>query len=112
MITYLSASKTLDFIVEGLDEYTGVTIVSSHSEEIRHMIVSVMGRGVTVYSGKHGHGKRGETKEIDIIYTVVTRLELNKLNAEIEKIESNAFVVMHSVKDTRGGMIKQRPLKH
>jgi uncharacterized membrane-anchored protein YitT (DUF2179 family) len=112
MITYLAASKTLDFIVEGLEEYIGVTIISSHHEEIRQMIISKMGRGVTVYSGKRGYGKRGEIKEIDIIYTVITRLELNKLNVEIEKIEPNAFVVMNSVKDTKGGMIKKRPLQH
>ncbi|MFN8323341.1 MAG: YitT family protein [Chitinophagales bacterium] len=112
MITYLSASKTLDFVVEGIEEYMGVTIISSHSEEIRQMIIQTMGRGVTVYSGKRGYGKRGETRETDIIYTVVTRLELNKLNTEIEKIEPHAFVVMNSVKDTRGGMIKKRPLKH
>jgi uncharacterized membrane-anchored protein YitT (DUF2179 family) len=112
MITYLSASKTLDFLVEGIDEYIGVTIVSSKNNEIGKMIVEVMGRGVTVYSGKRGFGKRGETKEVDIIYTVITRLELNKLNTEIEKIEPDAFVVMNSVKDTKGGMIKKRPLKH
>ncbi len=112
MITYLAASKTLDFIVEGIEEYIGVTIVSTHSEEIREMIITTMGRGVTVYSGKRGYGKRGETKEVEIIYTVVTRLELNKLNTEIEKIEPTAFVVMNSVKDTKGGMIKRRPLDH
>jgi uncharacterized membrane-anchored protein YitT (DUF2179 family) len=112
MITYLAASKTLDFIVEGLEEYIGVTIISTHNEEIRQMIIDKMGRGVTVYSGKRGYGKRGEVKEIDIIYTVITRLELNKLNVEIEKIEPNAFVVMNSVKDTKGGMIKKRPLQH
>jgi uncharacterized membrane-anchored protein YitT (DUF2179 family) len=112
MITYLAASKTLDFIVEGIEEYTGVTIVSSHSEEIRQMIIHKMGRGVTVYSGKKGYGKRGETKDVEIIYTVITRLELNKLNTEIEKIEPTAFVVMNSVKDTKGGMIKKRPLEH
>jgi uncharacterized membrane-anchored protein YitT (DUF2179 family) len=107
MITYLSASKTLDFIVEGIDEYMGVTIISSHSNEIRQMIIDVMGRGVTVYSGKRGYGKSGETRDVDIIYTVITRLELNKLNTEIEKIEPNAFVVMNSVRDTKGGMIKK-----
>jgi len=110
MITYLSASKTLDFIVEGIDEYIGVTIVSSKSEEIRQMIIDTMGRGVTVYSGKRGFGKRGETKDTDIIYTVITRLELNRLNTEIEKIDSHCFIVMNSVKDTKGGMIKRRPL--
>ncbi len=112
MITYLAASKTLDFIIEGIDEYIGVTIISSHNEEIRQMIINEMGRGVTVYSGKKGYGKSGETKNIDILYTVITRLELNKLNTEIEKLEPNAFVVMNSVKDTKGGMIKKRPLDH
>ena len=112
MITYLSASKTLDFIIEGIEEYIGVTIISSHSDEIREMIINKLGRGVTVYTGKRGYGKKGETRDTDIIYTVITRLEINKLNTEIEKIEPDAFVVMSSVKDTKGGMIKKRPLKH
>ena len=110
MITYLSASKTLDFIVEGIEEYIGVTIVASQSEEIRQMIINTMGRGVTVYTGKRGYGKRGDTQDTDIIYTVITRLEINKLTTELEKIEPNAFVVMNSVKDIKGGMIKKRPL--
>lgn len=112
MITYLAASKTLDFIIEGIEEYIGVTIISSHSDEIREMIINKLGRGVTVYTGKRGYGKKGETRDTDIIYTVITRLEINKLNTEIEKIEPDAFVVMSSVKDTKGGMIKKRPLKH
>jgi uncharacterized membrane-anchored protein YitT (DUF2179 family) len=112
MITYLAASKTLDFIVEGIEEYIGVTIISSHNEEIRQMIIHKMGRGVTVYNGKRGYGRHGETSEIDILYTVNTRLELNKLTTEIEKIDPTAFVVMNSVKDTKGGMIKKRPLEH
>jgi uncharacterized membrane-anchored protein YitT (DUF2179 family) len=110
MITYLSASKTLDFIVEGIEEYIGVTIISNKSEDMRLMIIETIGRGVTVYRGKRGFGKRGETADVDIIYTVITRLEINKLNTEIEKIEPEAFVVMHSIKDTKGGMIKKRPL--
>jgi len=56
--------------------------------------------------------KNSISKEMDIIYTVITRLELNKLNTEIEKIEPNAFIIMNSIKDIRGGMIKKRPLKH
>lgn len=112
MITYLSASRTLDFIVEGIDEYVGVTVISSQSEKIRQMIIHTMGRGVTVYNGSKGYGKRGEMKEIEIIYTVITRLELNKLNTEIKKIEPDAFVIMNQVKDAKGGMIKKRSLKH
>jgi uncharacterized membrane-anchored protein YitT (DUF2179 family) len=113
MITYLAASKTLDFIVEGIEEYIGVTIVSSHSNDIRLMIIEIMGRGVTIYKGERGFGKTGfSNKEVDILYTVITRLELSKLNTEIEKIDPSAFVVMNSVKDTKGGMIKRRPLSH
>jgi len=112
MITYLSASKTLDFIVEGIDEYIGATIVSAHSDKIRTMIIQKIGRGVTVYKGRRGFGNHGEKSEIDIVYTVITRLELNKLKMELEKIDANAFVVMSAVKDTKGGMIKKRPHKH
>ena len=112
MITYLAASKTLDFLVEGIEEYIGVTIVSSKCEEIKEMIYNKLGRGVTVYSGKKGFGKRGLKEDNDIIFTVITRLEVSKLNTELEKIAPNAFVVMHAVKDTKGGMIKKRPLNH
>ena len=112
LITYLAASKTLDFVIEGIEEYTGVTIISSHSEDIRIMIIEQMGRGVTIYSGRRGYGKRGNAVDVEIIYTVVTRLELNKLNTEIQKIDPHSFVVMSSVKDTKGGMIKKRALKH
>lgn len=110
MITYLAAYRTVDFVIEGIEEYIGVTIISSHYEEIRRMIIDKMGRGVTVYRGKRGYGKLNEAIDVDIIYSVITRLEIRKLNAEIEKIDPHSFVVMHSVKDTKGGMIKKRRL--
>ncbi len=112
MITYLAAAKTIDFVIEGIEEYIGVTIISTQSEDIRQTIIDKLGRGVTIYRGNGGYGKRGQSKEIDIIYTVITRLELNKLNAEIEAIDPEAFVVMNAVKETRGGIIKKRPLLH
>lgn len=111
MLTYLAASKTVDFVVEGVEEYIGVTIISSHSEDIRVMIIEGMGRGVTIYDGKRGYGKRGENlNKQDIIFTVITRLEIAKLKTEVEIIDPNAFIVMSSVKDTKGGIIKKRPL--
>ena len=112
MITYLAASRTLDFLVEGIEEYIGVTIVSAKNEEIRKMIYTQMGRGVTVYNGKRGYGKNGESKDVDILYTVITRLEINRLHSELDKLAPEAFVVMHSVKDAKGGIIKKRPLSH
>jgi uncharacterized membrane-anchored protein YitT (DUF2179 family) len=111
ILTYLSASKTVDFIIEGVEEYIGVAITSSHSEEIRMMVIETMARGVTVYKGTRGFGKKEDLCEIDIIYTVITRLEISKLQTEIQKIDPNAFTVMNSVKDIKGGMIKKRKFK-
>jgi uncharacterized membrane-anchored protein YitT (DUF2179 family) len=75
------------------------------------MITDTLGRGVTLYRGKRGYGSHGHRlSELDIVFTVVTRLEVARLKAEIEKIDTQAFVVMHSIKDTKGGMIKKRPL--
>lgn len=109
ILAYLSASKTVDFIIVGIEEYTGVTIISSKNEEIRLMITQRLGRGVTVYKGSRGYGQNvGKNSEIDILYAVITRLEVAKLNTEIEKIDQNAFVIMNSIKDTKGGMIKKR----
>lgn len=112
MLTYMAAAKTIDFIIEGVEEYTGITIISSQSEKIRLMITEDLRRGVTVYAGKGGFGKNEiDLKEYDIIYTIVTRLEIARIKTEIDKIDDKAFIIMNSIKDTKGGMIKKRPLK-
>jgi uncharacterized membrane-anchored protein YitT (DUF2179 family) len=112
ILTYLVASKTVDFVVHGIEEYTSVIIVSQKSQLIMEAIVNNMGRGVTVLKGKSGFGKQGHRDtDIDILYSVITRLELQKLKTEIAKIDEDAFVVENSVNDIKGGMIKKRPLQ-
>ena len=111
MLTYLSASKTVDFIINGVEEYLGVLIISTKNEEIKKQITIELGRGVTVFKSDKGFGSRGTfDKESNILFCVVTRLEVTNLLLEIEKIDPAAFVVQHPVKDTKGGMIKKRPL--
>lgn len=110
MITYLAASKTLDFVIEGIEEYNGITIISDNNDEIKDMIINKLGRGVTVYAGKGGFGKKGENESKDILYTVVTRLELSKLNTELEKIDPEAFITISRIKNIKGGKVKKRPL--
>ena len=112
ILTYLAAAKTINFVVEGVEEYTGITVISDNSDKIRLMITEKLGRGVTIYAGKGGYGKRSDTlKQIDIVYTVITRLEIAKLRSEIDKIDSDAFIIMNSIKDTKGGMIKKRSIE-
>jgi len=113
ILTYLVASKIVDFVVHGIEEYTSVIIVSKKSNEVKEAIIEKMGRGVTVLKGKSGYGKQGHREhDIDVIYTVITRLELQKLKTEIAKLDEEAFMVENSVNDIKGGMIKKRPLTH
>lgn len=112
ILIYMAAAKTVDFILEGLEEFTGVTIISPHTAEIANVIRNKMGRGLTIYTGTKGYGKRGEQRATEIIFTVITRLEISRLKNEVDKIDAKAFIVMQSVSDTHGGMVKKRPLKH
>lgn len=109
-LTYVAASKTVDFILNGIEEYIGITIVSPRSDEIREALTQKLQRGVTVYKTEGGFGKRGNNTERKALFCVVTRLEVTRIVNEIDNIDSEAFVIQHTIKDTRGGMIKKRSL--
>ena len=112
ILTYLVAAKTVNYVVDGVEEYIGVTIISPKNEEIRVMLTEKMGRACTIFQGRQGYSKYGRQREdTEIVYTVMTRLELAKLSTEIDKIDKNAFMVMGVVKDIQGGMIKKKPMK-
>ena len=111
ILTYMAAAKTVDFVVDGVEEYVGVTIISEKHAELQMMITEKLRRACTIYAGRGGFGTSGKSYDKDIIYTVVTRIELARLNTEIDKIDKDAFIIMGIVKDLRGGMIKRKPLK-
>lgn len=112
ILTYFAASKTVDFVIDGIEEFMGITIISDKNEEIRLAIIEKMGRGCTIYKGENGFSKKGETRKlVDVVYTVITRLEMSKLKTEVDKIDKQAFIIMTSVKDAKGGMIKKKPIK-
>jgi len=108
VVTYFSASRTIDFIIHGIEEYVGVMIVSDKSEEIRLAILNEMRRGVTIYKGKRGYSG----KDQDILFSIFTRLEFPKLKGVVENIDEQAFVVTYRVDSAIGGIIKKRPFHH
>lgn len=114
ILVFMAASKTIEFLTNGLEEYTGVTIISEKSHEIRKAVIAQLGRGVTIYSGKRGlRGKKAQLSglnEREIIYTVVTKLELTKVRAIIEDIDPTSFVTTQSISSVKGGMVKERKL--
>jgi uncharacterized membrane-anchored protein YitT (DUF2179 family) len=111
MLTYFTASKTVDFLIHGIEEYTAVWIISDHHEEIRELLTDKLHKGVTVLNSEKGFGKRGEQAEATkVLYSVVTRLEVSRLRDAIAEIDPLAFIVQHGIDDARGGIVKGRPL--
>jgi len=111
ILTYFAASKTVDFIVNGWEEYIGLTIVSHHSAEVEKMIRQKLRGGITVYKGEFGFRDVSPSHENKrIVFCAITRLEVSNLIQEIDVIDPNAFIIQHPIKDTKGGVIKRRPL--
>jgi uncharacterized membrane-anchored protein YitT (DUF2179 family) len=107
VLTYFSASKTVDFLIHGIEEYTAVIIISEKSEGIRQLILQRLGRGVTVYMGRRGRSDA----EQDILFCVVTRLEIGAIKTVAKEIDSDAFVIVHPLADVEGGVVK-KPVLH
>ena len=114
ILTFMAAGKMVDFLTNGIEEYTGVTIISEESDKIRKQVIQQLGRGVTIYSGKRGlRGKRAQESGLnnrDILYTVVTKLELTKVKSIAESLDPTCFMTTHSISSVRGGMVKERKL--
>ncbi|MCC5466580.1 YitT family protein [Pelosinus baikalensis] len=106
LIAYFVAYKLIDITIEGLDESKGVMIVSDHPHEIAEVLMARLGRGVTILHGQGAY--TGESKQV--LYSVITRLEIAKLKIIIQEIDENAFVTINEVHDVMGGKVKKRAI--
>ena len=112
ILTYIAASKTIDFLIHGVEEYTAIMIISPNSDEIRETIVNRLRRGVTVLKGSGGMGSTGATEgDVAVLYCVVTRLEIGSVTEAAVSLDPAAFITTHALSDVHGGLIK-RPLLH
>jgi uncharacterized membrane-anchored protein YitT (DUF2179 family) len=109
IITYYTAAKMIDYVVDGMEQFTSLTVISGSSEEIKQMIVNDFQKGVTVYKGVRGFlpGKIEISSECDIIVTIVTRLELLKIKDSILQIDPFAFIYVNTIKEASGGILKK-----
>jgi uncharacterized membrane-anchored protein YitT (DUF2179 family) len=106
ILTYVTAAKTLDYVIYGLEEYTAITIMSGHNAVIRERIIGELERGVTVYKGYGGL----TGAEQQILYCVVTRLEIGKVKTIVRSVDPSAFIVSHPLADAEGGVVKRAVL--
>tara|TARA_R110002020_G_scaffold266952_4_gene482013 strand:- start:1421 stop:2314 length:894 start_codon:yes stop_codon:yes gene_type:complete len=114
IITYFTAIKMTDYIVDGLEEYTALTIISKNDKEVKNLIVNQFGKAISVYKGERGY--LPETFHIthpcDIIMTVVTRLEVHRIKLAVQEIDPTAFFYLQTIKEVKGGQIKHVGKKH
>ena len=108
MLTYYAASRTIDYVIEGLEEYTGITIISGKSEIIKEQLVMRMGKGITIYKGERGFmkGSFEHSEPCDIVFTVITRLEVRRLKNLVHSIDPAAFIITNTIKEVAGGVLK------
>ncbi|HSF54646.1 MAG TPA: YitT family protein [Algoriphagus sp.] len=114
ILTYFTAIKMTDYVVEGFEEYTALTVISREEEKVKELIVKEFGKAISVYKGERGY--LPETFHIkhpcDIIMTVVTRLEVHRMKDAIQKIDPKAFFYVQTIKEVKGGVIKRVGKKH
>lgn len=110
ILTYFVASKSIDFVSHGIEEYTGLTIISNKNKNIRKKLFE-LGNGVTIYKGNMGYANEKNKKETDILFTVVTRLEVFKIKKAIQIIDPNALIIEESISEIEGGVIRRRKPK-
>ncbi|HXT33535.1 MAG TPA: YitT family protein [Vicinamibacterales bacterium] len=106
ILTYVAAARTLDFILHGIEEFTAITIMSTSCSSIRGALLDDLGRGVTIYKARGG--KSGEDREV--LYCVVTRLEIGRVIRIVDSFDPSAFVVQHPLADVRGGVVHRHAL--
>lgn len=110
LITFFTATRAADYVVDGIEQYTAVNIISSKQEEVKNFLVNELGKGITVYKGERGYlpGSFEIKTDCEIIVTIVTRLEVHQIQSAIMEIDSRAFIYVQSIKEAAGGILKAK----
>ena len=107
-LVYFTAMKTSDYVVDGFEEFTALTIISKECEDVKSFIVNDLGKAITVYKGERGYlpGSYSVRHNCDIIMTIVTRLEIHRIKEATLEIDPTAFFFVQRIKEVKGGIGK------
>ncbi|MCM3790445.1 YitT family protein [Domibacillus indicus] len=106
VLAYFVAFKTIDVVIQGLDESKSAWIISDQYKEIGEAIIARLGRGVTYLDGEGAY--TGEDKKV--IFCVITRLEEAKLKSIVEDLDEGAFLAVADIAEVRGGRFKKKDI--
>lgn len=114
IITYFTATRATNYVVDGIEEFTAMNIITSQPEEVKNLLVNELGKGITVYKGERGYlpGSFEIRTQSDIIVTIITRLEIKQIQEAILQIDPQAFIYVQSIKEASGGVLKAKAHAH
>jgi uncharacterized membrane-anchored protein YitT (DUF2179 family) len=110
VITYFTATRAINYVVDGIEQFTAMNIISSRPDEVKNFLVNEMSKGITVYKGERGYlpGSYDVKADTDIIVTIVTRLEIKQIQEALVKIDPKIFVYLQNKKEASGGILKAK----
>jgi uncharacterized membrane-anchored protein YitT (DUF2179 family) len=113
ILVYYTAMKTSDYVVDGFEEFTALSIVSKEFESVKSVIVNDFGKAITVYKGERGFlpASFDVKADCDIVMTIVTRIEMHRIKEVIKELDSNAFFYVQRIKEVKGGLGKHNSME-
>ncbi|WP_163712153.1 YitT family protein [Mangrovibacterium lignilyticum] len=114
ILVYYTAMKTSDYVVDGFEEFTSLSIISKDYQAVKSLIVNDFGKPITVYKGERGYlpGAYDVKYDCDIVVTVITRLEIHRIKQEVLKLDPNAFFFVQSIKEVKGSFLPKHNKKN
>ena len=109
LLTYFVASKTVDFVIHGIEEYYGLTIITNNTPEVKEILTEELNKSITLYSARGGRATP-EDDSYEVIYVIVTRLEVNRVIRKVLEVDEKAFIAEHILGEVHGGVVKKKPL--
>ncbi|SHM69938.1 YitT family protein [Polaribacter sp. KT 15] len=106
ILTYIIAAKVTDTVIEGFEDFIGVTIVSREHKIIKKAILEELGVGLTIYKGSSGFGSNGKSEDFDIIHSIINRIDIKKMYRIVQNLDENAFIVEFDVNSVKGGVLR------
>ena len=114
LITFFTATRAINYVVDGIEQHTSMNIVSANDEEIKDFLVNKLGKGITVYKGERGYlpGSFDLKTDCDIIVTIVSRLEIKQIQDALKLIDPKVFIFIQSINEASGGVLKAKSHAH
>ena len=101
LLTYFITYRVIDFVSDGMEQVKAALIITDKGTDMAKEIYRKLGRTVTTIRGK---GLISGEKEV--MYCVLTRIEIYELRHIVEEMDESAFITILEVSDIIGQHIK------